>query len=89
MAQLYHIVTGFDRDGVESLSIKDPASYARLLGVCQRFSQHSLTLQKLKLEAAAKAQPQAAFEPKTLPLPVDPKASESEHNSKFTAGNSE
>ena len=89
LAQLYHTIAGFDRDGIEALSTKDPAGYARLLGVCQRFSQHTLALRKLKLQGAANEQAQAApFQPKTLPLPSTPESRDSEHNSRSTAGNS-
>ena len=73
IAQLYRLVTGLNRDTIEALSTNDPATFARLLTVFQRFSQHALEFQKLKLQAARQQQPTAlesGFQPKALPSPA-------------------
>ena len=73
IAQTYHVIAGLNRDAIEEMSTKHPAAYARLLTVFQQFSQHALTLQKLKLQAAQQGQPTSdgGFVPKALPPPPE------------------
>jgi len=75
IAQTYHVIAGLNRDAIEEMSTKNPAAYARLLTVFQQFSQHALTLQKLKLQAAQQTQTpnDGPFVPKALPPPSDAK----------------
>jgi hypothetical protein len=88
LAQIYHTLLGFDRDAFQARAAEDPSTYARLLSVLLRFSDHALALQKL--QANAKPPSTGDFVPKALPAPQPStnNPQQFEHNSRSIITNS-
>ena len=48
VAKLYHLLAGYDQEGLETKLIENPALYARLVNALSRLSRSALDIQKYK-----------------------------------------